>query len=179
MATPWKNGGGVTHEIAVHPAGAGLERFDWRVSLATVAMGGPFSLFAGIDRSLTVLEGRLSLLIDGRTTTLDADSQPFAFPGDVAVTARTPAAPVTDLNVMTRRGQARAKVKRLNLSETAVLEIDTATLLVACDRTTLVYAGEDWVIERFDAAVLDPSTDEGPLTCGSGAHFVLARIGPW
>ena len=29
---PWKNGGGETTEIAVFPAGAGLDDFDWRVS---------------------------------------------------------------------------------------------------------------------------------------------------
>ena len=31
---PWKSGGGETIEIAVDPAGAGLDDFDWRVSLA-------------------------------------------------------------------------------------------------------------------------------------------------
>ena len=54
---PWKNGGGVTTEIAVFPANAGLEDFEWRLSMATVASDGPFSLFAGIDRTLAVLEG--------------------------------------------------------------------------------------------------------------------------
>ncbi|WP_210147850.1 HutD family protein [Aromatoleum petrolei] len=30
----WKNGGGVTLEVALQPAGAGLTDFDWRVSSA-------------------------------------------------------------------------------------------------------------------------------------------------
>jgi environmental stress-induced protein Ves len=34
-ATPWKNGGGVTREIAVHPQGAGFDDFVWRLSMAT------------------------------------------------------------------------------------------------------------------------------------------------
>ncbi|TIN81446.1 MAG: HutD family protein, partial [Mesorhizobium sp.] len=54
---PWKNGGGVTTEIAVSPSGAGLDDFDWRVSMARVELSGPFSQFAGIDRTLAVLEG--------------------------------------------------------------------------------------------------------------------------
>ena len=31
---PWKNGGGTTTEIAVFPAGASLETFEWRFSPA-------------------------------------------------------------------------------------------------------------------------------------------------
>ncbi len=180
VATPWKNGGGVTREIAVRPAGAGLDAFDWRVSMATVAVGGPFSVFAGVDRSLAVLEGRLILTIDGcGTATLDAESQPIAFPGDVWVDAGTPDAPVTDLNVMTRRGWARADVARLRLIEGDDLQIDTPTLIVACGLTRLAYAGDDHLLERFDAALLDPAPGAGLLTCGPGAHLVIARIRPW
>ena len=54
---PWKNGGGTTIEIAVSPHGAGLDDFDWRVSMAHVASHGPFSLFPNIDRTLAVLSG--------------------------------------------------------------------------------------------------------------------------
>ena len=46
--TPWKNGGGATREIACWPAGTGLDSFDWRISVATIAADGAFSLFAGI-----------------------------------------------------------------------------------------------------------------------------------
>ena len=46
---PWKNGGGSTTEIAVWPNGAGLDEFDWRISLATITQSGPFSFFPGID----------------------------------------------------------------------------------------------------------------------------------
>ena len=32
---PWKNGGGETTEIAVFPSGAGLDDFEWRISMAS------------------------------------------------------------------------------------------------------------------------------------------------
>ena len=35
--TPWKNGLGQTRELACWPPGAGLDDFEWRVSVATVA----------------------------------------------------------------------------------------------------------------------------------------------
>src|SRR5438105_15428583 len=61
--TPWKNGGGLTREVIVHPPGSDLSRFDWRVSLAEIRAPGPFSSLPGIDRRMAVLEGRLSLSI--------------------------------------------------------------------------------------------------------------------
>ncbi len=75
---PWKNGGGVTVEIAVHPQGASVDDFDWRVSMATVASHGPFSIFPGIDRTLSVLEGDGILLdVDGQVSTLTRESTPW------------------------------------------------------------------------------------------------------
>jgi environmental stress-induced protein Ves len=49
---PWKNGGGQTTDVAVFPDGAGLDDFDWRVSIARVDGDGPFSIFPGVDRPL-------------------------------------------------------------------------------------------------------------------------------
>jgi hypothetical protein len=85
-AMPWKNGGGVTREIAVcrHPeprveeggaaAGHGgavtavgaphspstrttTTPFAWRLSMADLAGDGPFSQFPGIDRIIVLLRG--------------------------------------------------------------------------------------------------------------------------
>jgi environmental stress-induced protein Ves len=109
---PWKNGGGETAEIAVSPAGAGFENFDWRISTAIVAASGPFSVFAGVDRVLTVLEGgAMVLTVDGCEHRLDAASQPFAFPGDVPVSAHLEGGKLLDFNVMVRR-PLRADVTR-------------------------------------------------------------------
>jgi hypothetical protein len=46
-----------TTEIAVYPAGATLDAFLWRVSIADVERDGPFSRFPGIDRTIVLLEG--------------------------------------------------------------------------------------------------------------------------
>ena len=56
-ATPWKNGGGTTQEVVCWPQGAGLDSFEWRISIAHIAQSGPFSAFAGIDRVITLLSG--------------------------------------------------------------------------------------------------------------------------
>jgi hypothetical protein len=113
VAAPWKNGGGTTTEVAAHPPGAGLNDFDWRVSVADVREGGPFSHFAGIDRTLVLLKGALSLTIEGQgTNALTPESRPLAFPGDVKTDAVLVSHVAQDLNVMTRRGVAAATVTR-------------------------------------------------------------------
>ena len=55
---PWKNGGGETIEIMKWPQDGDLSHFDWRISMAQVALDGPFSVFPKIDRHLAVLAGK-------------------------------------------------------------------------------------------------------------------------
>ena len=116
VASPWKNGGGITREVAAWPPGAGFDDFRWRVSMAEVRADGPFSVFPGVDRILAVLEGRLALDIEGRgAVELSATSAPAVFPGDAPTGGRLLEGPVTDLNVMSRRGAMRADLTRLDI----------------------------------------------------------------
>lgn len=102
---PWKNGGGVTTQLAVSPQGAGLSAFDWRISTAQVASEGPFSLFPGVDRSLAVIQGHGLILSqeDGECCRMGAGSAPFQFRGEQRIEAQLKGGPVVDFNVMTRR----------------------------------------------------------------------------
>ena len=153
VATPWKNGLGVTREIAVHPTGAGLEDFDWRVSMATVDAGGPFSSFPGIDRNLTVLEGRLSLSVGAAAPVeLGPNSPPLAFPGDIPVHAEMIAGPVTDLNVMTRRGRVQATVERLTIDSPIDLSVsETTIIIIRTMGVDLTYQAREHMLEMNDA----------------------------
>ena len=112
---PWKNGGGTTREIVCQPQGAGMDAFDWRVSIATIARSGPFSAFAGVDRSIMLLQGDGVLLESGGGIShrLDTPLQPFAFSGDLALQCTLLGGESTDFNVMTRRGAVRAQVQVL------------------------------------------------------------------
>lgn len=113
VAVPWKNGGGVTREVAAFPPGAGMEDFGWRVSIADVEAAGPFSRFDGIDRILTVLEGSLRLAFAGEADAIvlgPGDRRAFA--GDAAVTGTPIGNNVRDLNIMVRRGLWSARIDR-------------------------------------------------------------------
>src|SRR3546814_17221765 len=72
MATPWKNGGGVTREIATGGSMHPNQAWGWRVSLAEVAQDGPFSIFPETDRMIAVIDGGGMDLVppDGATIAL-------------------------------------------------------------------------------------------------------------
>jgi environmental stress-induced protein Ves len=120
---PWANGGGITYEVAASPPGSDLASFDWRISIADVRESGPFSTFPGIDRVLTVLgPGDLRLFINS-TEVLSRRHAPVDFSGDDEVRAELVDGPITDLNVMTRRGTCESDVVVQTVSGTAVLEL--------------------------------------------------------
>lgn len=163
---PWKNGGGTTTEIAVSPEGAGFDDFDWRLSVAEVASDGPFSLFPGIDRTLTVIEGEgLVMTVEGRgMVTLTAASAPLSFPGDVPVSASLAKGPIRDFNVMTRRGRFGHQVTRHDLAAGRLaLPQGDLRLVVALgagsirhDWTTIEFAfGDVVVFETNDAGSIE------------------------
>lgn len=136
---PWKNGGGETVEIVVSPAEAGLGDFQWRISMAAVASDGPFSIFPGIDRTLSILDGAgMTLFIEGRDPILlTRDSEPLPFAADATTSATLVDGPITDLNVMTRREKVSHRVERIVVDGSAELTLDGATSLLLVDRGAL------------------------------------------
>ncbi|MCX4625929.1 HutD family protein [Streptomyces sp. NBC_01443] len=109
-AVAWKNGGGVTREIAAWPEGAGMAGFGWRVSLAEVAADGPFSAFPGVDRTLTLAEGAgMDLTVGGARRLVDERYAPQDFPGDEPTECRLLDGPVVNFNVMYRRDRVHAQ----------------------------------------------------------------------
>ncbi len=83
-ATPWKNGGGITHEAFRVPAAG--DPFRWRVSVAHIEASGPFSEFAAHERKMVLLQGAGVELrfADGVKQTLREVGQLIQFDGAVA-----------------------------------------------------------------------------------------------
>lgn len=118
-AMPWKNGLGVTHEVALEPSTVDGAQFLWRVSLATITGSGPFSVFPGIDRSIVALKGNtVRLVIDGHEgAELEALGTPFPFPGEAVVEAINEGGETTDLNIMTLRNHTTHLMERVDLAD--------------------------------------------------------------
>lgn len=177
-STPWKNGGGSTREVVCQPPGAGMDAFDWRVSIATIAQAGPFSVFPGIDRSIMLLGGDgVHLTAPGHWEhALDTPAQPFEFSGDLAVDCTLIGGESTDFNVMTRRGVAQAVVQIY--TEHAVLESTHGGVLLALDGDWTLRAGADTLDVRAGEGVwwADAARRWQLLPRGGQACLVSVRI---
>lgn len=162
-AHPWRNGGGVTRELASHPAaapaqgaagqgGPGAAGWDWRVSIADVSKAGDFSAYPGMDRVLTVVEGELLLLsVDGAEHPLEK-YRPFRFSGDAAATGALPTGDIRDLNVITRQGVFKGYTSIIELSK---------------KRAHPVFEGQLGILLQGQAAVT-PGTAGTAGTAGTG-----------
>jgi environmental stress-induced protein Ves len=140
-AQPWKNGAGLTRELAVEPRAAGTTDFHWRISIAEVDRDAPFSAFPGIDRCITLLRGagmRLASTDGSFEHRLDRVLAPFSFPGDLALDATLLGGACSDFNVMTRRGAWRAEVGAWRRAFESGADADA--LLLLC-------IGGEWQIE--------------------------------
>jgi len=179
-AVPWKNGGGVTREVAVWPRGSPLDRFAWRISIAEVLSSGPFSVFPGIERLMAVLSGRLSFApAEGATQVLTADSAPLRFSGELPVHATPLDGVVTDLNLMTRTAACRAELTCRALN--AVLPLRLAALrsvIVTLGPASLRAGGERLTLEEFDAAELSGLSDceLAPASARTGRVYVATIL---
>lgn len=106
VTSPWKNGGGLTHEIATDAPDWG-----WRLSIAEVASDGPFSRFDGRARILTVIAGAGLDLHHAGGVIAARPMVPVAFSGDMAIDCRRVAGLVQDFNVIYDPLRFRAAVQ--------------------------------------------------------------------
>lgn len=130
----WKNGGGITHEIARDRA-AGDWR--WRLSVAEVASDGPFSSFAGYDRILTVIDGAGLDLHAANSILAARPLQPVAFSGDLAIDSRMVGGPIRDLNVIYDPARISAEVTVIHGPDRGAGRPDLAGLLVLAGAVTV------------------------------------------
>lgn len=158
-AHPWRNGGGVTREVARHPRTPQGDAWDWRVSIAEVSKAGPFSAFAGMDRVLTVIDGELLLLsVDGAEHPLEK-YRPFRFSGDADSAAALPTGDIRDLNVITRNGAFKGYTSIIELSK---------------KRAHPVFAGQFGVLLQGQGTV-SPGTAGDPAAAAEPERVELNR----
>ena len=159
---PWKNGGGVTHEIVRWPdteggtggdIEGGTEVYDVRVSLAEDRAPGPFSRFPGYRRwSFLAAGAPIVLVVAGVPHELVALGDHLEVGGDVAIECALPAGPTRLLNFLVRDG-GEARIGR-----------GPCPLAI---RFAFALAAMPWLPEGH-AAVFDPP-----------AHAALERHAVW
>ena len=136
-ASPWRNGGGVTRELAVWPPDG--DSWTWRMAVAEVEHDGPFSRFPGIERWFAVLSGcGVQLSIGSQAHELTCASAPLRFDGGVATDCCLLAGATQDFNLMVRSDQARARLVRLSGEFDVVLAAPKTVAVYAVDSAASV-----------------------------------------
>ncbi|WP_417445723.1 HutD family protein [Kangiella sp.] len=120
---PWKNGKGMTTELAISEGGD-VNDFDWRLSIAGVAEDGIFSNFTGIQRYLFLLTGNGLKLRHQFGSEFDNKEnisshcllEPLdlaTFDGGLLTDAALIDGPITDFNLMVKQGAFEVKTQVL------------------------------------------------------------------
>jgi uncharacterized protein len=141
-AMPWKNGGGRTLEIATQPPGTDLASFAWRISVADVERDGPFSAFAGVDRTLVLLAGRgMRLTGAGAPMDVRAPYEPVAFAGEASLQCALVDGPTRDFNLMVRRAEAQGEVRVVRAKAQAFASAQAYACFAAAGSVEVVVPG--------------------------------------
>jgi environmental stress-induced protein Ves len=158
QAAPWRNGGGVTRELAAWPQQG---EWVWRMSVAEVAASGPFSRFEGITRWFAVLQGAGVVLnvntpSDGGAAgagehRLTVTDPPLCFDGGLATDCQLINGPTQDFNLMVQGSGRPARMVRIQGDFQAA---------VSATKTVAVYAINSGASVRFDTEeiYMEPDT---------------------
>ncbi len=168
---PWKNGQGITRELAKEPKG---ESFVWRLSIADVTGDGPFSHFDGMRRILTVVDGDGMELI-GATFSLQADlGTPVEFDGALEITSRLKGGPLRDLNLIFNPQLCSGCVSVLVEGESrSFLCGDRQVLVLHCMAGSVTLNNSE-KLHKGDTAFLDQGRHEVRIDAAS--HALLVKI---
>jgi uncharacterized protein len=183
-ATPWKNGGGITHEVIRVPATG--HPFRWRVSVAHIDASGPFSDFAEYNRKMVLLRGPgLALkFADGKQRELRQIGELVEFDGGLATHCELLGGSCVDLNLMVSKSiPADARVERVGEGFVVRGSADRSTLIFSIEHPLMLEnaAGETSRLEAWDLAVISHEggrlsrVGDGNLSAPSAVFF--ATIG--
>jgi environmental stress-induced protein Ves len=174
VAMPWKNGGGVTRQIACFPPDSDIGSFAWRISTAEVTADGAFSRFDGIDRRLYILDGAGLALRMGAKTRRVLTGEHIDFPGEEEVHGALIDGPVADLNIMVRRERQRMHVEPVTVDGGRVLDMPWPAAAVFVMSGALQASG--FTARRHDTLVSDDG--DAALTVEGRAEVLLIGFEP-
>lgn len=178
---PWKNGGGITHEMYIFPEDATLENgnFLWRLSSANVAESGPFSSFPGYDRVLFLLSGNgMDITVNGETVSLRSPYDSLRFRGEYEASCTLPAGAATDFNIFCRRETLTCEYRQLFSKkelERLFLPGDTTILLCLQGQASAEIEGKH-PLKEMEMLVVDGHRWGQPLTLHYGEKTRLLFI---
>jgi environmental stress-induced protein Ves len=172
--TPWKNGGGITHEAIRVPERG--DAFRWRVSVAQIDASGPFSEFAEYDRKMVLLQGSgIRLTFGGGLETHLREVGDLAeFDGALATECELLSGPCVDLNLIVSKSipGVRAWVERLRAPRSLQPAHGTMLAFAISGAVRLSFGNREFTsLQAWDLAVASPLDrgEVGPATLDGSA----------
>ena len=139
----WKNGGGFTEEIT-RDNGEGLDGFGWRLSIADIEESGGFSVFAGYQRIITVLQGEgMRLTVEGEQSRPLLPFDAYAFDGQSQVSCNLLGGPIRDFNLIYAPQRYRARLQWFDGTSRVYSSAPTLLLFAASGQVEVAVAGHD------------------------------------
>ena len=129
--SPWKNGGGVTIDIAgVRDEGSVAGSWDgvvWRLGRTSITASAPFSDLAGFDRCQVVIAGR-GLVLDTPNGEVDLRQPlvPVMYRGEGPIACRLEAGPVEVVNLIGDPGALGGQADVVEVAGLTDIAIDQA-----------------------------------------------------
>ena len=168
ITTPWKNGGGVTVDIAV-------EGDVWRFGRTPIVAPGPFSDYRGFDRVQVLVAGN-GLVLQTPDGDIDVRQlfRPVRFSGETPIVSRLEAGPVEVVNLIGNRAKVRIDIRVLQTGGDIIVGAGTHIAYCPDEPATIDVEGT-----RYDLAAdhgLRIETDALTPVAVSAGRVLLASI---
>jgi hypothetical protein len=177
--TPWKNGGGITIDIAdaygPDVAPGSWQGMIWRLGRTTIAAPGPFSDLTGYDRLQTVISGQ-GLVLETPDGEIDL-RRPFQvvrYDGGMPIVSRLEHGPVEVVNLIADRERCEIALAVVAAPAQHMLRPALHVLYAATGTVAGLIGGEPVAIEAGAALRIDATATT--LMVKSGIAIV-ATIG--
>jgi environmental stress-induced protein Ves len=177
-SAPWRNGHGVSREIArgEDPPGGGTMGARWLVSLTTIEADCPFSDYRGYDRILTPLGEGIALAVGGAPPAALVRYRPFAFPGDAPVACTLAAGPAAVLNAMVARAWGSQTVTMLRAAQARFTIAAPLVLLHAPGGARAIIGGAAFTLAAGDSLRIDDLAGAEAVIAVAAADTPLALV---
>ena len=170
-SAPWRNGHGVSHEVA---RGEGPQGASWLVSLTTIEADCPFSDYRGHDRVLTPLSDGIALAVGNAPPAALTRFRPFAFSGDDPVACTLAAGPAAVLNAMVVRAWGSQTVTMLRAAQARFHIAAPIVVLHAPGGARATIDGATFTLAAGDSLRIDDLAGAEAVIAGAAAETPLA-----
>lgn len=166
--SPWKNGGGVTVDIAE-------EGEVWRFGRTPIVEPGPFSDYAGFDRVQVLVAGSgLVLKTPAGEIDIRQPFRPVRFAGETPIVSQLEAGPVEVVNLIGDRSRVRIDLRVLDQGRTLRLGAGTHVVYNPHGRSSLEVDGGRHVLTDDHALRLEAAG--ATVLVGKSGCLLVASI---